>query len=273
MWGAIIGDLAGSTYEYGQIKKVTRIDNKEIIIGEDSFFSDDTILTIAILDAIENDCDYEKYLKKYGNKYKDYKHNYKPYFKTSFSPGFIKWVEGEKEGNSSGNGAMMRISSIGYLFDKKEDVIRNSHLATIPSHNTEEAVLCAEKVALIIYYARHGISKKEIIEKLNIKLEYKPFKKFNTTCYETIDNCMYALFTANSFEESINKVISYGGDTDTNACIVGSMAEALYGIDKKLIEKAKEKIPQDFVRILDKGYEMGKNINQNINKNKFMIER
>ena len=272
MWGAIIGDLAGSTYEYGQIKKVTNIDNKEII-ERDSFFSDDTILTIAILDAIENDCNYEKYLKEYYKKYKDYKPNFKPYFATSFSPGFINWIEGKKEGNSRGNGAMMRISPVGYLFNKKEDVIKNSHLATIPSHNTEEAVLCAEKIALTIYYAKQKIPKEEIVKKLNIELEYQPFKKFNTTCYETINNCMYAVFTSNSFEESIKKVISYGGDTDTNACIVGSMAEALYGIDERLIQKAKEKIPQEFIKALDKGYEMEKNIDQDLNKNKFIIER
>ena len=65
---------------------------------------------------------------------------------------------------------------------------------------------------------------------------------------------LYALFTSNSFEESINKVISYGGDTDTNACIVGSMAEAMYGIDNELINKAKRKIPNEFSLILDRAY-------------------
>lgn len=65
----------------------------------------------------------------------------------------------------------------------------------------------------------------------------------------------YALFTANDFNESILKILSYGGDTDTNACIVGSMAEALYGIDTKLIEQAKEKIPRDFVKKLELGYQ------------------
>ena len=117
-----------------------------------------------------------------------------------------------------------------------------------------KAIASAETIALIIFYARKGFSKKDIINKLKINLEYKPFESFNSTCSQTIDNCLYALFTSNSFEESINKVISYGGDTDTNACIVGSIAEAMFGIDTDLINKARRKIPKDFCLILDRAY-------------------
>lgn len=148
----------------------------------------------------------------------------------------------------------MRVSPVGYMFDSEKEVRENSRLATVPSHNSEEAIRNAETIALIIYYARNGLSKEEIINKLNIKLQYKPFKTFNTTCDATIDNCLFALFTSNSFEESINKVISYGGDTDTNACIVGSMAEAMFRIDPRLIDKARFKLPREFVNVLDKGY-------------------
>ena len=109
-------------------------------------------------------------------------------------------------------------------------------------------------IALIIYYARQGWPKEEIIKKLSIKIQYKPFQKFNTTCRETIGNCLYALFISSSFEESIKRVISFGGDTDTNACIVGSMAEHMYGISPKLIEEIKNKIPREFTDIIEKGY-------------------
>ena len=155
---------------------------------------------------------------------------------------------------SIGNGAMMRISAVGYLFNNKKDIINNARLATIPSHNSWEAINSATKVVLIIFLARLGFSKEEIIKELNLKLNYSDFGGFNTTCYKTIDNCLYALFTSSSFEESLLKVISFGGDTDTNACIVGSMAEALYGIPKELIEEANKKIPNDFSNLLDKGY-------------------
>ena len=255
MWGAIIGDIAGATYEFDQTREVKKINCKELIT-EKSFYSDDTILTVAIADAIENDRNYEKYLKEYAKKYESHKPDIEPYFKGMFSPGFMKWVNGEKEGDSIGNGAMMRISPVGYMFNSEKEVIANASLATKPSHNTEEAIKCAQTVSLIIYYARQGWPKEEIIRKLNIQLEYKPFEKFNITCGQTINNCLYALFTSNNFNESIRKVISYGGDTDTNACIVGSMAEAMYGINQNLIEKAKNKIPKEFSDIIEKTYKI-----------------
>ena len=261
MWGAIIGDLAGSIYEYGQINNIKGIViNKEEIISEKSFFSDDTILTIAIMEAIQTDKDYEKYLKKYGNLYKDYKPNCKPYFKTSFSPGFIKWCNSNEIGRSIGNGAMMRISPIGFSFDNEKVVKENARLATIPSHNSKEAIVYSTLIALIIFYARQGIPKEEILKKLNIKLTYKPFEKFNSTCSETFDNCVFAAFNSNCFEESIQKVLSYGGDTDTNACIVGSMAEAMYRIKPQLIKKAKEYIPEEFIAILERAYKNRNNL-------------
>lgn len=253
MWGAIIGDIAGSIYEFGQIKRINRVECSELI-PEDGFFSDDTILTVAIADAINDNRDYEKYLRKYGERYQRYRPDFKPYFSTSFSPGFIKWVNGNSEGDSIGNGAMMRVSPVGYMFNSEKEVMENARLATIPSHNSEEAVKCSQLVALIIYYARNGLSKEQIKRKLRIDTEYKPFERFNSTCYETIGNCLYALFNSNSFEESVLKVISYGGDTDTNACIVGSMAEALYGIDSTTKYRAKTKIPEEFARVLEKSY-------------------
>ena len=257
MWGAVIGDIAGSIYEYGQIKKVVNVKIRDII-PSNGFYSDDTILTIAVVDAILNKESYEYYLKKYAKEYSLYVPNYKPYFKTTFSPGFTKWVNSEGVGFSTGNGAMMRIAGVGYLFNTEEDVIKNARLATIPSHNTNEAIECATVVSLIIYYARNGLDKEEIIRKLRLIFSYVPFKKFNMTCYETIGNCLYALFSSLSFEEAIKKVISFGGDTDTNACIVGAMAEALYGVDNILINKVREIIPADFSYKLDKAYSLVK---------------
>ena len=161
MWGAIVGDLAGSIYEFEQTKNIKGINiNRNEIISKNSFFSDDTILTIAIMEAIQTDQDYEKHLRKYGNLYKNYKPNYKPYFNTSFSQGFIKWCNSNEIGTSIGNGAMMRISPIGFLFDNEKDVKENARLATIPSHNSKEAIVYSTLTALIIFYARQGIPKK-----------------------------------------------------------------------------------------------------------------
>ncbi len=251
MYGAIIGDLAGSIYEYEQFSNVKSI-NTNKLIEKDSFYSDDTILTIAVLNAIIDDKNYDKYLRKYIKEYKDKLPNVKPYFNTMFSPNLIKWSNTNLIGESHGNGAMMRISPVGYMFDSEKEVIENARLATIPSHNSKEAIDSATMVALIIYYSRKGYTKDEIFKMMNIDIKYIPFTKFNTTCEETIGNCLYALYNSNSFEDAIRKTLLMGGDTDTNCAIVGSMAEAMYGIDNEVIERANEKIPQKYVKILSR---------------------
>lgn len=253
MYGALIGDLAGSIYEFEQLKSIKTIKTDKII-PDNSFYSDDTILTIAIIDAILNDKNYDKYLRNYIRRYENYKPDFKPYFNTSFSSNLIKWSKSSLTGVSHGNGAMMRISPIGYLFDNENEVIKNARLATIPSHNSKEAIECATKIALVIFYLRKGYNKKQVFEKLNISVKYKLFEKFNLTCEETIDNCLYAFYNSNSFEESILNTLKMGGDTDTNCSIVGSMSEALYGVDKVLIEEVNKRIPNEFVKLLNKAY-------------------
>ena len=249
MYGAIIGDLAGSIYEYDQTKGI-KCPNKKELIEDEAFFSDDTILTIAILDAIQSKGDYGEYLKKYINMYRNYKPNFEPYFDSSFSPNMLKWADGDIKGNSTGNGALMRISPVGYKFFNESDVIKNAIYATIPSHDSKEAIYSATTVALIIFYLRKGLDLKEIYDIVLAYPEYKEFTKFNKTCYETLNNCLYVLKNSNSFEESIINAVNMGGDTDTNACIVGSMAEALYGIDYDLKRQAESKLPKEFVRVL-----------------------
>lgn len=251
MYGAIIGDLAGSIYEYDQLKQVKPIYMNKVI-EKNAFYSDDTILTVAILDAILHDQNYEKYLRKYIKNYSDYTPDFRPYFKTSFSPKMIKWSKTLEQEKSIGNGAIMRISPIGHLFHTEQEVIENAKLATIPSHNSNEAIQSATTVAIMIYYFNQGLSKDDVYQKMNIKLEYHPFLKFNTTCYETIMNCLYTLYYSNSFEDAIRKTLLMGGDTDTNCAIVGSIAEVIYGIDKTLKMEANKKLPKEFVKLLKK---------------------
>ena len=254
MIGAIIGDLAGSIYEFEQTRKVKNVEVKELI-SDISFYSDDTILTVAIIDAILQGGDYNRYLREYANRYLGYLPNFSPYFKGIFSKGFTSWLKTSSQGKSCGNGAMMRISPVGFMFETEEDVIDNAILATICSQNNTSAISSSIKVALIIFYARKGLTKEQILKKLNITLKFKPFERFNITCIETFDNCVYATFTSNSFEEAVKKVISYGGDTDTNACIVGAMSEALYSVNRSTVALARQKLPKEFLDVLGRVYE------------------
>lgn len=253
MLGAIYGDKAGSVYEFNQTKNIASINPKKLILP-DSFYSDDTIETIAVIDAIINNKDYEETLRKYILENIDYKPNFNPYFKTSFSPGTIKWAKGIGKNNSIGNGAMMRISPVGYLFNSKEEVIENARLVTIPSHNSKEAIESATIIALMIYYFRNGLTKEEVFQKLNILVKYEPFVKFNTTCRETLGNCLYAIYNSVSFEDSIRKTLLMGGDTDTNCCIVGSVTESLYGMSEVQKKETISGLPNQYVKILKRVY-------------------
>lgn len=253
MLGSIYGDKAGSIYEFNQTKKIESI-NPEKLILPNSFYSDDTIETIAVIDAIIDNKDYEETLRKYILENIDYKPNFKPYFKNSFSPGTIKWAKGIGSNDSIGNGAIMRISPVGFLFNSENEVIENARLATIPSHNSAEAIESATIIALMIFYFRNGLTKEEVFKKLNLLVKYEPFTKFNTTCKETLSNCLYAIYNSTSFEDSIRKTLLMGGDTDTNCCIVGSVAESLYGMSEKQREDAVLGLPNEYVKILKRVY-------------------
>lgn len=253
MLGALYGDKAGSVYEFNQMQKIESI-NPDKLILPNSFYSDDTIETIAVIDAIINNKNYEDTLRKYILDNLEYKPNFEPYFNTSFSPGTSKWAKGTGKNDSIGNGAMMRVSPVGYLFDSEEEVIENARLVTIPSHNSKEAIESATIIALMIYYFRNGLTKEEVYKKLNLLVKYEPFTKFNMTCSETIGNCLYAIYNSTSFEDAIRKTLLMGGDTDTNCCIVGSVAESLYGMSETQKEEALIGLPDQYKEIIERVY-------------------
>lgn len=272
MYGAIIGDLAGSIYEYDEyndsqnkiinLKRRLEILDKKLIIDKDAFYSDDTILTMAILDSILSNTSYEEKLREYGIKYGSFKLNRDNYFSYMFSPNFTKWCKGLVEGKSNGNGCMMRVSPIAYIFNDLDKIKEHSRLCTIPTHNTNSSIKSAEIVSVVIYLARCG-KNKEFIKKYlqkeyNIELNYNLEVLRKTNLFDgtnkVLELCLYILLESNNFVDSIKNAISIGGDTDTIACIVGSMAEALYGIEDELICEATKKIPIEFNEMLVKAY-------------------
>ena len=266
MLGAIIGDLAGSLYEYDEFKSEKKnldrrleVLSKDNLIEKDSFYSDDTILTIAVLDAILNGKDYEGYLKRYGLKYYNNEPNTSAnHFKYMFSPDFIRWCKGELDGNSMGNGALMRVSPIGYLFDDLETIYSETEKATIPSHDSALAVVTAEALNNLIYLGRKGYKKEEVMMKFYPI--HRPLDKirldntFDGSCL-VFENCLAAFFESNSFEDAVRKAVSLGGDTDAIGAITGSIAEAYYGVPEDLKQQALSKLPDDFILKLEEGYQ------------------
>jgi len=275
MFGAIIGDIIGSYYEVLEIEHQKKYHKprpynerikimKDELFNENSSCTDDTVLTVAIADAIINgNCNYEKYLREYG--IKEINLGLDKYGRSRFGSGFVDWLKGNYQGTSYGNGAAMRISPIGY-FNTLEEVKYNSYLATIPSHNHIDSIKASESIATSIYLLNNGISKEELkkyIENNYYKLDYdledlRHNNKFSSKSNVTVPQAIYIFLKSNSFEDSIRKAISIGGDTDTISAITGSLSEAYYGVPDYLINKANEYLTDDMKKVINDFYRKGK---------------
>ena len=251
MLGAIIGDIVGSIYEFDNIK--TKNFN---LFTNEMFFTDDTVMTIAIADAIINGAKPENFIlsmKKWGCDYID----------KSYGHSFRRWLKSENSEpyNSWGNGSAMRVSPCGWVaklnipFEEglklTEDLAKKSAEVT---HNHPEGIKGAQATASSIFFMRHGKSKNAIEEYKNklkdyIKNKYKydlnftlneirPSYAFNESCQETVPQAIVSFLESENFEDAIRNAISIGGDSDTLAAITGSIAEAAYGIPEYIKEKA-----------------------------------
>jgi len=161
----------------------------------------------------------------------------------------------------------MRISPVGYCFETLEEVKTESKKATIPSHNHEESIKAAEAVAVSIFLLRQGMTKEELkiyLEKNYYDLNYdlddlQRNYSFSSKATNSVPQALYIFSISNSFEDSIRKAISIGGDTDTIAAIVGSLSEAYYGISEELKQQTRPYLKDYMYDLLkDKYYEKEK---------------
>ena len=272
MLGAIIGDVAGSDLEVKEIKalkegkNVSYDDRMKIMDKNTPLFNDkcettdDSCLTIAILDAILNHKSYEESLREYGLRELNY--GLDKYGRNRFGTGFTNWLNKDSKCDSYGNGCAMRISPVGFMFDSIKEIKKQSKLATIPSHNNPESIKCAEAVALSIYLLRSGLSKEYV--KNYIRVNYFDLNydlenlrcnyKFKVRAIDSVPQALFCFFESNDFEDAIRKALSIGGDTDTIACITGSLAEAHYKVPDELKKQVKPYLKDYMVPILEQYY-------------------
>ena len=276
MLGCIIGDMSGTKYEYQEFldtrKGIINIDRRKSILNDktpiltsSSFISDDSMLTIAISEAILDKKTYSETLKKYGQLYGNILNTKEGFFKSPFSPSFIKWSNSSipEIGTSKGNGSAMRVSPVAYLFNSLEKVQLEAKRSAIPTHNSIESIKGAESLATTIFLARQKLPKDEIKKYIsshygyNLELDLENLQNtnvFDGTCETTVPQAIFIFLNSNSFEDSIRKAISIGGDTDTIACMTGSISEAYYSIPKILRQQALNLLPYQFKDILLKAY-------------------
>lgn len=268
MLGAMIGDIAGSKYEFNNT-----FDYDFEMFGEECDFTDDTICTVAIADAILNGRSYQESLLDWCRRY--------PSPKGAYGGRFAGWIHSldPQPYNSFGNGSAMRVSPVAWLFDDLSQVLEEAEKTALPTHNHPEGIKGAKAVAHAIWYFRKSRFSEESKDSENeetkgLKNEnakaskdenetiqgfmsiarsyYEDFDtrvypkgKFDETCMDAVPLSFYLLSQASSFEDAIRLAISHGGDSDTIGAIVGSIAEARFGIPQEMKEKALSYLPDD----------------------------
>jgi len=240
MLGAIAGDIIGSVYEFTNVKP----DLDFPLFVNDSKFTDDTVLTVALADSILNDISYLDKLRQYYRGYPD----------AGYGGMFHKWARSKnpKPYSSWGNGSAMRVSPVGWAYIDIETVLQKAKESAAVTHNHPEGIKGAQATAVAIFLANTKHSKieiKEFVEKnfeYNLDLGLEDLRKnyrFNESCQDTVPQAIYTFLISENFEDSIRKAIYIGGDSDTLACINGSIAEAFYGgVPQNIVEEIYKKL-------------------------------
>ena len=239
MLGAIIGDIAGSRFEWNNKKR------KEFELLSHSKGcepTDDSIMTFAVAQALL-DCggSFERLaehtilrMQELGRRYPG----------AGYGGRFMKWIR-EKDPqpyNSWGNGAAMRVSPCGFFAKTLEEAIALSKAVTEVTHNHPEGIKGAEATAVAIFLAREGRSLTEVREHIDANyyhmdftlVEIRPGYTFDVSCQGSVPQALEAFFESTGFEDTIRNAISIGGDSDTIAAIAGGVAEAYYGIPDEI---------------------------------------
>ena len=256
MLGSIIGDTAGSVYEFNNIKTMDFP-----FFSEKSDYTDDSIMTMAVADWLLKDPTHgmdtlEASLISFAKKY--------PCPMGGYGGMFFRWLfrsDGKREPyNSWGNGSAMRASANGWMFDTLEETERVAGLSAAITHNHPEGIKGAQSTAAAIFMARNGSSKEAIrsyiTEKYGYNLnrtcdEIRPVYGWDGSCQGTVPEAMVAFFDSTDFESAIRLAVSLGGDSDTLACITGSIAEAFYKeIPDPIAKGIWSLLPEDFKAIL-----------------------
>ncbi len=233
MLGALAGDIAGSRFEWANIK------TKDFdLMTRDCRPTDDSVMTLAIAQAVLESrakvtllpAKAVASMQAWGRAYPD----------AGYGGHFCRWLSSgnPQPYNSFGNGAAMRVSACGFAAGSLEDAISLAHAVTAVTHNHPEGLKGAEAVSVAIYLARTDRSQIEIRDYIHAHyylMDFtlkgiRPTYRFDVSCQGSVPQAIMAFLEAEGFEDAIRNAISLGGDSDTIAAIAGSIAEAYFGI-------------------------------------------
>ena len=284
MYGAFIGDIVGSKYEFNNIK------TKDFpLFSSGCDYTDDSIMTVAVAKAIMMSREEMFRGNKSGKSFKDFLiesmrsfgRKY-PHPTGAYGEGFSQWLRSKdpKPYGSFGNGAAMRVSPCGLAAVELKEAIALAEISAEVTHNHPEGIKGAECVAAAVFLAKSGKSKDEIRQyvadnyyDLDFTLDsIRDSYRFDGSCQGSVPQALVAFFESSSFEDAIRNVISIGGDCDTTGAITGSLAWVYYAIQSgsyggwcsgqfdpemlQIKEKAKAYLPKEFTEIADEFHEI-----------------
>lgn len=259
MLGAIAGDIIGSMrekrnhvlYRLGKMtpfadtamkREIEHTKREDFdLFGGYNNFTDDSVMTLAVADAILNHKPYGTTIKAYGRRFPD----------RGYGGRFQKWLKSDdmEAYNSYGNGSAMRVSPVGFAFTTLEEVLAEAKASAEVTHNHPQGIEGAQAVAAAVFMANQGESKDTIRDYLSETFEYpltdtiediRPTYKFDATCEGSVPESIIAFLDSKDYEHAIRLAISLGGDADTQAAIAGSIAQAYYKkITAEIVQKVK----------------------------------
>ena len=258
--GAIIGDIVGSTYEFAE-----KIPTKFKLFRSTCSFTDDTVLTVAIADALLHGSSFADAIEDWGNRY----------IYAGFGHSFREWKKRRKNNpsatnNSKGNGCGMRVSPVGFFANSIDEAMTLAKESALLTHNSPEGIAGAQAIATAVFMAKEKRTKEEIkafIENTfgyNLGMSNDGVRKFIGTldsagnthrerewAENTCPVAITAFLNSCGYEETIRTAISYGGDVDTIACMAGGIAAAYYGVPQEIIDGVAPYLPQDIIDVVN----------------------
>lgn len=255
MLGAIIGDIVGSRWEFNPTN-----DYDFEWLSEENGFTDDTICTVGVADALLNNRDFSESIHDWCRRY--------PHPMGGYGGRFAQWVwsDNPQPYGSYGNGSAMRVSPVAYWYDTLNEVCDAAAGTALPSHNHDEGVKGAQTVALAIFRAlQFGKQAPDHINEIladcvefsgyNIKIRKEDvINRFDETCQGTVPVALWIIGESTSFEDAIRKAVSLGADADTLGAIVGSIAEAIWGIPEDIKREIMGYLPAEMKHVVDSFY-------------------
>ena len=258
--GAIIGDVVGSTYEF-----VDKIPAKFKLFRNACSFTDDTVLTVAIADALLHNSTFADAICDWGSRY-----TY-----AGFGGSFREWKKRRKKdpgatNNSKGNGCGMRVSPVGFFANSIDEAMSLAKESALLTHNSPEGITGAQAIAVAVFMAKEKTPKEEIkgfVEKnfgYNLNMSNDEVREFiggldsegkthreREWAENTCPVAIIAFLNSCGYEETIRTAISYGGDVDTIACMAGGIAAAYYGVPQDIIDGVAPYLPQDIIDVVN----------------------